>query len=191
MGRWLSTRVFLAAPPAQIENQQRHTAAGCGGAVRHRRVSDRGRPPARGLRLVGACRARRVQRAVTLVIRMPTRASSNAKAPIPLISCWTGRAPGVALRSGLKLTAVVAAADAVGAHTRLGSRSGAPGLSLARPRGRPSGGAHAARAERRRKASGQARRSEPRGLARPSGPNRRAFLPPLPLHAPEGSALPR
>src|SRR5512133_2333858 len=35
---------------------------------------------------------------------MPTSDSSRAKAPIPLISCWTGPAPGMALKSGVKLT---------------------------------------------------------------------------------------
>src|ERR687892_600134 len=35
---------------------------------------------------------------------MPTRARSRAKAPIPLISCWTGPAPGMASKSGVKFT---------------------------------------------------------------------------------------
>src|SRR5215217_8464141 len=35
---------------------------------------------------------------------IPTSDSSSAKAPIPLISCWTGPAPGMALKSGVKLT---------------------------------------------------------------------------------------
>src|SRR5215216_7323265 len=35
---------------------------------------------------------------------MPTSDSSRAKAPIPLISCWIGPAPGMALKSGVKLT---------------------------------------------------------------------------------------
>src|SRR4029453_7140019 len=35
---------------------------------------------------------------------IPTRESSRAKAPIPLISCWTGPAPGMALKSGVKVT---------------------------------------------------------------------------------------
>src|ERR687896_230475 len=35
---------------------------------------------------------------------MPTSASSSAKAPIPLISCWTGPAPGMASKSGVKFT---------------------------------------------------------------------------------------
>src|SRR4029450_11511911 len=35
---------------------------------------------------------------------MPTSESSRAKAPIPLISCWTGPAPGMASKSGGKFT---------------------------------------------------------------------------------------
>src|SRR4029453_11457712 len=35
---------------------------------------------------------------------MPTSDSSRAKAPIPLISCWTGPAPGMASKSGVKFT---------------------------------------------------------------------------------------
>src|SRR5215217_7605295 len=35
---------------------------------------------------------------------MPTRESSRAKAPIPLISCWMGPAPGMAPKSGVKVT---------------------------------------------------------------------------------------
>src|SRR5919108_5634447 len=35
---------------------------------------------------------------------IPTSERSNAKAPIPLISCWTGPAPGMASKSGVKLT---------------------------------------------------------------------------------------
>src|SRR5918999_4084925 len=35
---------------------------------------------------------------------IPTRASSRAKPPITLISCWTGPAPGMASKSGVKLT---------------------------------------------------------------------------------------
>src|SRR5215217_8382731 len=35
---------------------------------------------------------------------IPTSDSSSAKAPIPLISCWTGPAPGMALKSGVKFT---------------------------------------------------------------------------------------
>ena len=35
---------------------------------------------------------------------MPTREISRAKAPIPLISVCTGPAPGMALKSGVKLT---------------------------------------------------------------------------------------
>src|SRR4029453_4551563 len=37
-------------------------------------------------------------------IMMPTRALSRAKAPFPLISVCTGPAPGMALKSGVKLT---------------------------------------------------------------------------------------
>src|SRR5512133_4313670 len=35
---------------------------------------------------------------------MPTSDSSRAKAPIPLISCWIGPEPGMALKSGLNVT---------------------------------------------------------------------------------------
>src|SRR5215211_6159634 len=35
---------------------------------------------------------------------MPTSDSSRAKAPIPLISCWIGPAPGMASKSGLNVT---------------------------------------------------------------------------------------
>src|SRR5918992_903420 len=35
---------------------------------------------------------------------MPTRASSRAKAPIPLISCWIGPDPGMASKSGVNVT---------------------------------------------------------------------------------------
>src|SRR5215218_769224 len=35
---------------------------------------------------------------------IPTSASSSAKAPRPLMICWTGPAPGMALKSGVKFT---------------------------------------------------------------------------------------
>src|ERR671925_2412664 len=39
---------------------------------------------------------------------IPTSASSSANAPTPLMICWTGPAPGMALKSGVKFTLVCA-----------------------------------------------------------------------------------
>jgi hypothetical protein len=35
---------------------------------------------------------------------LSTSGSRSAKAPIPLISCWAGLAPGMASKSGMKVT---------------------------------------------------------------------------------------
>src|SRR5919109_4763935 len=53
---------------------------------------------------------------------IPTSASSSANAPTPLMICCTGPAPGMALKSGVKLTLVWAIRWRIGGYLRWSCR---------------------------------------------------------------------